>query len=458
MMKFSTWLGYSALVMAIAWGGCSLAPQELKQEEAKANEVGKAYEKPVGERKLPELAAEPTWREVLQRAFLANGDLEAAYWEWRAAIERVDMAAAYPNSNISVGYSYMFSAEKIKTWDRQTVAVGFDPAMNLKLPQKVQQSGKVAFDQAQAAGLRFESAKFDLQKKVLTAWLDFALMAEQVRIAKENAALLKSVSTLASDRVKAGAPQQDLLKAQTDYRLAENQVGNMEAELGQMRAMLNGMLARPGDAVLNPPRELPEGRAVPEDAKLIAMGVDRNPALGALAKDVQGRTDALKLAKMAYLPDINPTFSFTGSVAQVAGAAVMLPTTIPMIEGQIKEARMMMQASEAMVRQSKSDRAGQFVATLVALRNAERQRDVFAEIIMPKSKQVWTSSRQAYTAGQISYSELVDTQRTLLDVRRLVAEVRIEREKRLAELETLAGVDVETLKPAATEPTTKPGQ
>ena len=43
------------------------------------------------------------------------------------------------------------------------------------------------------------------------------------------------------------------------------------------------------------------------------------------------------------------------------------------------------------------------------------------------------------------YANLIDAQRTLLDVRLLIVESKAEREKRLAEIEALAGIDVETL-------------
>ena len=95
--------------------------------------------------------------------------------------------------------------------------------------------------------------------------------------------------------------------------------------------------------------------------------------------------------------------------------------------------------------QTQSDRAGSFVAALVALRNAERARDVLPGTVLPLARQVMASSREAYSAGQISFVELIDSQRALLDVRQVIAEVRIEREKRLADLEALAGVDAETL-------------
>lgn len=426
--------------------GCSLAPSGTKDEVARAQVAGAMYERPKGERPLPELPEEPGWQEVLQRAFLANGDLEASYWEWRAALARVEMASAYPNSNVQVGYEYMFTRESMKAWNRSTVSASFDPSMPLQLPMKVQQAGKVALEQARAAGMRFEAAKFDLQKKVLTAWLDYALMAEKVRIQQDTVRLLDMLVETAEDRVKTGGPQQDLIKAQMEYRLAQNELAGMEADLGRMRAMLNGMLARPADAALTPPRQLPEARQVEaEDAALIQAAVDQNPELGALARDVAGRSDAVELARMKWIPDLNFSGSVTGDVSKTIGAMAMLPTNVPMINGQIKEAKAMLRATEAMMRQTSSDRAAAFVAALAAMRNAERQTRVFEEGILPKARQAMGASRDAYAAGQVSFIEVVDSQRTLLAVRQVIAEMRMEREKRLAEMETLAGVDVETL-------------
>ena len=67
------------------------------------------------------------------------------------------------------------------------------------------------------------------------------------------------------------------------YRLAENELTELEARLAEMRAMLNGMLARPADALLVPPRVLPEPRPLSaSDADLIAVAVDRNPELASL--------------------------------------------------------------------------------------------------------------------------------------------------------------------------------
>src|SRR5256885_4068124 len=52
---------------------------------------------------------------TLFRSFLANGDLEAAYFDWAAAFARIDQAANWPNSNLAPTFSYMFSGDRKST-------------------------------------------------------------------------------------------------------------------------------------------------------------------------------------------------------------------------------------------------------------------------------------------------------------------------------------------------------
>lgn len=435
--------------------GCILAPKETEDEQRRLEKAGESYRLEADQRELPELSPKPPWQEVLHRALLANGDLEAAYFGWAAAMAQIPQVASWPNSNLAPSFSYMFSGENMKSWDRTTVSLQFDPSENLELPFKTSKRGEAALANARAAGERFREVKFRLQRQVLQSYTDIALMQERVRIQRDNVSLLKLLAETAADRVRAGANQQDLLRAQTQYRLNENELANMESELRAMKALLNGMLARDPQASLDLPAGLPPPRQLAvDDGRLIEVATAANPQLERLAREVQGRHNALELARMMYIPDINPMASFTGSVEQMVGAMVMLPTNLPRIRGMIDEARLMVREGEATLRQTRSDRAAAFVAALVGLRNAERQTRVFEETILPRAEQTLSSSRQAYTTSTGTFIELVDAQRTLLDVRLLIVETRAEREKRLAELEELAGVDIETLAAPTTAPAT----
>lgn len=431
--------------------GCVLAPKEAEQQRQQLERAGEPYIQSFSNRQLRDLPTNADWRDVLHRGFLANGELEAAYHEWAAAVAQIQQRGAYPNTPVALDFEYMFSAERMKSFDRTTVTGGFDPMENLSFPTKVYQAGKVATRDAEAAGQRFLAAKFALQRQLLKEWADYALQAEQVRVQRENLSLLRLLLDTAGGRVRAGGPQQDLLRTDIAYRLAENRLKDAEAALPQARARLNAMLARPADAPLEPPATLPVPRPLPaDDAALISAAAESNPELAALARQVQGRRDALELARMQYIPDFSPFAGFTGSIEQFVGLAISLPTVIPEIQGMIKEARADLRRIEAMYRQTQLNRQAELVAALYSLRNSERQAEVFATHVQPTSERVLASVRQSYAAGQSSYLDLVEAQRTQLDVRLMLAEARAAREKSLADIEALAGFDVETLGAPAT--------
>ena len=435
----------SRLFLTLAVGalvsGCVLRPAGLDDERGRLAESAQAFERPLPQRSLPELPTQPQWEDVLHRAFLANGELEAAYFQWKAALERVDVAGTYPNVNVEVGFEYMFSSQRMKSWDRLTVRGQLD---RLMLPLKVSREARMALTMAQAAGARFEAAKFSLQRDVLVAWHNYTLLGERIRIAQDNVNLLKLISETAAARVRAGASQQDLLKAQIESELAVNELRNMEAEAPQMRAMLNAMLGRQPQAPLQPPPQ-PASRPVPDDRRILEAGVRANPELAALELEVRAGQDALELARMRFLPDVSPMAALTGGASQMIGAMVMLPTALPAIRGAIREARAQLHRLEAVSRQSNLDTAATFVATLYAMRNSERQIDLFERTVLPMAEQVFANSRQAYASGAVGFIELIDSQRTLLEVKLMIAEARAAREIALARLEALAGVDIETL-------------
>jgi len=295
----------------------------------------------------------------------------------------------------------------------------------------------VALEAAKETAENFRAVKFELQRKVLSAYLDLAFGEEKVRIQRDNLNLLKLLVNSASGRAQAGGSQPDLLKAVTESQLAQNELSNLESETQSMRSMLNGMLGFEPEAPLELPQALPAPRPVlADDARLISMAVDQNPELAALARRVAGRKDAIELAKLAYLPDVIPSASITGSLSQFLSAMVMLPTTLPAIRAVIADAQAMERSAEAMSRQTRQDRAASFVANLYFLRNAERQTELYHARVVPAVQQLLSSSRQAYAAGAVTFADLIDSERTYIAVRAMVAGAQVEREKRLAELKS----------------------
>ncbi|MCI0629571.1 MAG: TolC family protein [Phycisphaerales bacterium] len=356
------------------------------------------------------------------------------------------MASAYPNSNVSLGYSYMFSSERMNSFDRMTFSVGFDAMENLAWPSKVRQAGKVALDEARVAAVRFRGAKFSLQQRVLTALADYSLLSERARIERDNLTLLRLTRETAISRVQTGAAQRELLRADIDVQTAEDRLRTLESEVEAARALINAMLARDPQAPLEPSSLFATPRASPrDDLSILLAAAGENPEIARWVRQVEGRQDALELTRMQWIPDINPSVMFTGGIAQAIGAAITLPTTIAEIRGSIRESQAMLRASEATLRQVRHDSAAGIVAALISLRNNERQAQVFQQSILPLATQIVMNVRASYSAGSSGFIDLIEAQRTLLDVQLTIVESEAQRERRLADLESLLGIDLETL-------------
>jgi cobalt-zinc-cadmium efflux system outer membrane protein len=440
---------------ALLLSGCVLAPKEAKDERQRLRTAGTRFQEPFDKRSLPELSSSPATLDVLRRGLLVNGEVEAAYFQWAVAVSRIDQAGAYPNSPLSIGFEQAMERGRIRSFDDTTITAGPDAMENLAFPSKVAKAGEVAFDEARAAGRQFIATKLTVQKRVLDAWFDFALLAEKIRVQRQNLSLLRIMKETTASRFQSGASQPDLLKADVAVQLATNQLASLEADLLRQRAMLNGLLARSVEAPLEPPGAIPAPRLLAaDDASLLAAAARNNPELQSLGHSIAGREDALDLARMQYIPDFNPFAGITGSTMQFIGLGVSLPTVLPRIRGMIEESRAELGAAEATYRQKRQDTAAALVAALVTLRNSERQSALFKKDVIPLVERVVDSVRRGYVAGGGTYLDLIDAQRTLLDARLMLAESLVAREKALTEIEVLAGFDLEAIAAGSSQPTT----
>ena len=431
-------------IVALVLPACVAHPSGEREERDRALEAGREFDDRF---EAPELPANPGSEDYLRAAFLANADLRARYWEWRSAIERIPQEASPPNAALS--FSYLLGGGGMKAWDRTTLGITNDPMTNVPLPPKLAIAGRRALENARATGLRFEAAKFRLQAQVLSNYYDLALHAEQIRIQQETIALLSVAAAEADARLTTGtAPQEDVLRSRAELDLARNNLGNLHAQLSPMVAQMNALLGRPPDASVPLPESLPEPRALPaSDDEILRLAAERSPELEALSHEVAGREEGLELARKERLPDINLSFSITGTISQAIGGMVVLPTRQEAIRAGIEQAQADLRKAEAARVQYARDLGASFVLDLYVLHNAERQEAFFQNTVLPTAELLARTAQASLATGRARLTDTMDAQRGALDARLALAMLRIEREKALVAIETWSRVDVESLHP-----------
>ncbi len=433
---------FLSLLFVPLGAACAIHPRGEREERARALEAGRGFEKDAEPLPLPE---EPASEDYLRRAFFASATLRQRYWEWRAALERIPQEASPPN--LALTFSTLFNDDNLKAWDRTTLFLSNDPMTNIPLPSKLATAGRRALEEARAAGLRFEAEKFRLQAEVLSLYLDLALHGELIRIQEARIELLARRKGEAEAAVLSGRrTTQDLLAAQDELDRADSELKTLHAQLPPLAARMNTLIGRGPYERVPLPDSIPEPRPITAgDAELIALAAERSPELAALAREVAGKEEALELARLSRLPDINPLVSVTGSVSQTLGAMLVLPTRVEAIRAGIEGAQAMLAAAQAAREQYARDLAASFVLNLLVLHNSERQARLFEETFIPRAELAIELSQASYIAGQVSLSEAVEPELALLDARLARARFLTEREKALVAIETWSALDVEAL-------------
>jgi cobalt-zinc-cadmium efflux system outer membrane protein len=427
------------IIAALLLAGCTVHPKGEREERDIAIAAGKTYEKPVEKRVIPPLPDRPSGDDLVRFALLNSADVERSYWEWRAALEQVPIDGTQAtNLSLSLSSSVVNGST---SWGQTTITAGNDPMADVVLPNKLDAAARRSLEMARAAGKRFHKMQLELRAKVLDAYYDYALNAELIRLSQQNIDWLQIARTLADTRVRTGGGSQaELLKAENELDMAQNDLANLQAQLPANRAMINALLNRPALADLPVPDAVPSTGPVNGDDAAILGAIDSdNPELKALADEIRSRKVGIETARLQYQPDfsISAGTDLRG-ITQTLSSMITVPILkYEAIHAAIAQAEANLKAAEAARRQSKSDLAAQAISDLVTLRDADRQLSLLEQTILPRAKQIVPVTRQSYETGRGSLLELFDAQRSLLDIERLVANLRTMRNKRLASIESM---------------------
>jgi len=430
------------LLLAFALAGCTVHPVGERQERALSDNAGAAYQQPVDKRELPALAPDASPDQLVAYALLSSGDIEQAYWQWRSALEQVPQEGTQ-KANVMLSYSAMISNGETAL-EMNTLGLGNDTMNNIMLPDKLRTAATAALDNARAAGIRFDKARFELRAKVLAACGDYAQSAENIRLDQANIDLLDLIQRLTQSRLSTGAAAQaDVLRASNERDMAKNELAAEQAKLPQELAAINALMNRPADAPLAPPAALPKLQALPGDgADLLALAAKNNPELQALAAEAASKRISVIRAKQDYWPDfsINATSDLAGTTQSLMGSLALPYLRYQALDAAIRQARADLHASVAMRRQTASDLSARVMSDLAQIHDADRQIDLFENTLLPRAREIVAGLQRTYTAGQSSMLDLLDAQRSQIALRRMLADLRTTREKQRADLEAAAGL------------------
>lgn len=415
---------------------------------------------------LPALAEEGGGLEdYLREAALHNPGLEAAFNEWKAALERVPQVKALPDPR----FTYRYYIREVETRvGPQRHALGI--AQVFPWFGKLSLRGDVAMEAAHAARQRYEARKLALFRQVKDAYAEYWYLSKAIEVVRENRDLMKYLESVARARFAVGAAtHSDVIRAQVELGTLDDRLRTLQDLRGALEARLNALLDRPTLQPLPWPRPIEYEPVAATDEELLAGLAEANPELKALDHETAARQHVITLARKEYFPDVTLGMDYieTGP-ARMPGTrdsgkdpvSAMVSVNVPIWHGKYAAGVREAQAQHWAALKAKADRRNQLGADLTMivyrLRDAERKTDLYGHTLVPKAQEALKTTETAFAAGRATFSDLVDAERVFLEFRLLTERARADHAQRLAELEALIGRPVPRRSPPGAPPPAEP--
>lgn len=376
-----------------------------------------------------------------------NPELRAMTYEADAAHERLRGAGALPDPVIQMELRDIpFSDPTLSPANAGNTRYAVRQMYPLGDKRELRRG--IAAAEASVADARRGEVVAETRMRAKVAFSQYWYAAQAQRVTESLRALMADLEQIARARYGSGlTPQQDVIKAQTELTSLRSDLVMLGSERRQAMARLNGVLARPADAPLAEPRELPP---VPERASDFAMLVkvasERSPTLSMNAAQIAAAERSAALMRKSRIPDLGVGLAVIQQGTRLTDYEVMLEVNIPwqtdIIRANVNEAQAMSEAAvarrEATALQLQSE-LGQNWAALDALRE---QAQIIRSTLMPQVDLTFESAMASYQTGRVDFPTLLDAQRQIRRTRLDLLKIELEQQMRLAEIERIMGEDL----------------
>lgn len=427
-------VAFAALLASVGCVGTPTASERAARSDVR--DVSQRYRPGDAKPALPRLDASSPLRDYLSFALLNSPRVEAAYFDWVAAVESIAPARSLPDPRLTFGA------------DIADTVMSLMPGLMVDLPGpgKLRAAGEIAAAESRSAYFGFERELLRAALAVKSAYYRRHFLEETIRVQSETLRLLRELEQLAAQQNAAGrVTLQDVLRAQIARDQVETQITNLVDSRGALAAELKSALGLgPADEGPPVPSSFEPSVGEPQPDQLLETALNQNPDLRALEEDVLRAEASLELARRSRVPD----FSLGLDVEVKADptlfrprAGMSLPIWRDKIAAQIAGAQASKRASQARLTAEQVQVAADLASMLFLYRQALRNDVLLRDKLVPKARQSLDAARAGYVNARASFLDVIDAQRTLLEFELAGIEARTQRELALASLSlAIAGV------------------
>ncbi len=392
--------------------------------------------------------------DVLAAARAANPGLAAARERARAAAAMPAQAAAYDDPTVSWEAWNAPNSFAVDRADNNIIKL----SQRIPFPGKRRLAGEVAARDADVAARAVDTAALELTTAVTRAYYDLWQVHQNQDIYTRDRALVDHLARATADRYAAGeATQPDVLKAQVEVTHLDTMLATEALALETARAELNALLGRAPESPLGRPIDPGAPRLSVDPVALTARALATRPELASQRAAVAREETAIRLARLAYLPDFEASASRFVNHDAPDGFGAMISLSIPLAykskyDAALVAARARRDEAQAELRRLEDMVRREVRQAYLRARTATEQHALFVQRHLPQAEQSLAATENAYAAGQVDFLSLIDSVRMIESTHVEHVRAAADFERAYADLERAVGSELPRADDAGARP------
>ncbi len=384
----------------------------------------------------------------LSYAALNNPGLKAAFYRWRASLERVAPAGSLTDPQ----FSFSYFIENVET---RVGPQNYKLALRQSFPWfgTLGAASDAAFSRSEVEYQRFVREKLNLFFRVKLAYYNYYLLERKIQITQDNLALLSAWEGILTARFEVSAADQpDLSKVQVELARLEDDLRSLEAMRSPVKAELLASMGVSDLPDLPAPGPIQISGAPAEFEDLWNELLANNPDLSGLRKTLEANQAHLRLAKKSFLPGItlglgytstgpamNPAIEDSGKDPWEISVGVSIPIWFGRNKATVSSARAALKQTEYELDDVRNALMARLTNLIYEYNDACRRVELYSTGLLPKAEESLNTIYVSYQSGKTDFLNLLDTQRQLIAFQLEYETALTTAAIKLAEIETLTG-------------------
>src|SRR6266446_1377783 len=372
-----------------------------------------------------EIASSLTLDQVIAEALRNNAQVRAMQAKWEAAQERPVQQRTLPNPTLA--FKGGNAVDNFSFPRTQETRVGVE--QTFPWVGKLDLRGKVAEKDAAIVHHEHEAMELEVVASVKEAYFDLYAVQLSRSITHAEEEVLKEMETIAESKYATGSvSQQDVLKAQTETTMLQQQLLELEQQETTAKAKLNLLLDRPADSPLGLAVTPPTTEFEADTHKLFEIAEKARPEIKRAQTDIERNEAQRSLMKKEFFPDNRLGLEYghmDGGYTDFSSSENLVMFTIGFdlpiwrtkYRAGVREAEKMVESSRADLEAAEKQISYDVQDAHFKSVTAKRTVDLYKNSLIPQAEARFKASEAAYRTGRVSFLELLESERFLLNAR-----------------------------------------